>query len=179
MYHSYLSISGPSLVVLDKDDAQLLEAYIRFYRPIAAPCTEPRCYVFPNRLNLTGASCCSRMTFSTMCRAVKRTTKRCGVDAMLTSRILRRSQITALWEESADPAWRQQVATQCAHSLETASRYYDYSSKVAPGIKVVEKLRKLRQKTKAEGGAAAVQEESSTSSDDADAPEVYVWFRCI
>lgn len=105
VYYSYLYIPGPSLLVLDDKDTQLLEAYIRFHRPFASPYAEPNCYVFPNRLNLTGDSCCRKMTFSTMCRSVRRTTKRCGVDVKLKSRILRRSQITALWEESSDPAW--------------------------------------------------------------------------
>lgn len=65
----------------------------------------------------------------------------------VSSRILRRSQITALWEESESVAWRQEVANQAGHSLDTAARYYDYSEKIISGKKVLERLRNLREKS--------------------------------
>ena len=42
-----------------------------------------------------------------------------------------------------DPAWRSKVATQCGHSLQTASRYYEFSEKIQPGIEVVEALHQM------------------------------------
>lgn len=70
-----------------------------------------------------------------------------AVDCKITSRVLRRSQITALWNDNASPEWRSKVAAQCCHSLETVRRYYEFSDKIVPGMEVVEALRNLREKS--------------------------------
>ena len=52
------------------------------------------------------------LSFSSIAKAVKRVAVKAGFPSNLTSRILRRSQITALWETDADPSWREKVANQ-------------------------------------------------------------------
>ena len=82
------------------------------------------------------------MSISGMAKGLNRVVSR------ITFWILRRSQITALWdEEDGGKVWRTKVADQCAHSLSTASRYYQYAAKVKTGEMVVKRLRELRQRT--------------------------------
>ena len=137
--------SGPSLVFISPREEKALVAYVRYYRPIAASCSNPKCYVFPNNNNLT--ACCTQMFISGMAKGLNRVVNRAGIDRKITSRILRWSQITALWEEEdGGEVWRTKVADQCAHSLSTASRYYQYAAKVKTEV-VIERLKGLRQKT--------------------------------
>lgn len=69
------------------------------------------------------------MTFSSLSKIINKAAVLCTSERKVTSRILRRSQITALWQRNDDPGWRSKVATQCGHSLATASRYYEFSEK--------------------------------------------------
>ena len=137
---------GPSLVYMTKAQEIALTAYVKFYRPLAVACCSPDCYVFPSSTNQI-EGCCSKLDFSALGKIIKRVATSAGVDAKLTSRILRRSQITALWESNSDPAWRSKVADQCSHSLDTARRYYEYSSKVNPCMEVVSELKMIREIT--------------------------------
>ena len=83
-----------------------------------------------------------------MAKGLNHVVGRAGIDRKLISRILRWSQITALWEEeNGVEVWRTKFADQCAHSLSTASRYYQYAAKVNSDEVVVERLRELRQRT--------------------------------
>lgn len=84
------------------------------------------------------------MSYSAIGKAIKTVVDQTGVDHTVTTRILRRSRITALVEEDPDPAWRQKVAQQSARSLDTARRYYDFSDNKEPGHEVVERLQALR-----------------------------------
>ena len=136
---------GPCLLFLKPMEEQALTAYIKYYRTIVTDCSTADCYVFPNRKSVYPNECCSKITFSNMGRIVKNTAKRACEQLKITSRVLRRSQITALWEKNSDPAGRQQVAELCGHSLETARRYYQYADRIEPGRQVVETLRELRQ----------------------------------
>ena len=140
---SYM-FAGPALLFLSEQEKLLLDAYVKYYRTLVASCGSPKCYVFVNRPTRDSQECCGKMTFSGLSKIISKTAKKCDSSTKITSRILRRSQITALWKEDPSPAWRMQVATQCGHSLDTASRYYEFSSKVEPGRIVVEKLQSLR-----------------------------------
>lgn len=71
--------------------------------------------------------------------------KKAGLKVALGSRIIRRSCVTALWEENDDPIWHQTIAQQCGHSLNTAARYYDYSDKVVHGAAVQDVLRRIEE----------------------------------
>ena len=135
---------GPSLVFLSDTEEKALAAYLKYYRPLAVGCCDPECIVFPNRPSDSQEACCTKMSFSSLSRAISKTARKCKVSHQVTSRILRRSQITALWEKNDDPAWRSKIAEQCCHSLATARRYYEFSSKVEPGRQVVDTLRRLR-----------------------------------
>lgn len=110
--------------------------------------------VFVNRKNLIGQSCCSKLTFSAVGKLVHKAAILCTAEARITSRILRRSQITALWQRNDDPTWRTKVAVQCGHSLQTASRYYEFSEKVIPGMEVVQTLQNMREEGNEEEDAA-------------------------
>lgn len=116
---------GPSLIYMKEEEEKALTAFVKYYRPLVASCVDPQCYVFPNRRSVEG-SCCSQLGFSNLSRLVKCTVRRAAIDAKVTSRILRRSQITAIWDDRTDPAWRQKVATQCCHSLDTVMKYYEF-----------------------------------------------------
>ena len=81
---------------------------------------------------------------SNISKLVAETARKCDLADKINSRILRRSQITALWEKCDDPACRLKVATQSGHSIDTARRYYEYSDKVKQGREVVRELESLR-----------------------------------
>ncbi|XP_063875078.1 uncharacterized protein LOC135108260 [Scylla paramamosain] len=138
------AVKGPSLVYLTTDQEKALTSYIQFYRPLAVPCLSPDCFIFPFSTNQIGG-CCMKLDFSGLGKVIRRVATLAGLDTKITSRILRRSQITALWESDADPGWRTKVADQCSHSLDTAARYYEYSEKVKPGLDVVKKLSRIRE----------------------------------
>lgn len=109
---------------------------------------QARRLVFPNSPAKSElASCCTKLSFSNVGRIVKRVAKSGGLTQDMTSRILRRSQITALWEKDADPVWRQDVATLAGHSLDTARRYYEYSDRVKPTKRVYSTLDSMRSET--------------------------------
>lgn len=137
-----MSFSGPALIFITPDDKAVLDSYVKNYRPLAAVCDSPGCLVFPNRRPLNAVSCCTKISFSNLSKMVKKAAVQCTFERKITSRILR-SQITALWKSNDDPAWRPKVATQCGHSLQTASRYYEFSEKVSPGMEVVQTLQRL------------------------------------
>lgn len=167
---------GPSLLYLEESDKKVLDAYILFYRPVVTSCMAPSCLVFPNRIQMTEARCCSKITFSNLSRIVNKTAIKSTSHCKITSRILRRSQISALWEKCDDPAWRQKVAEQCCHSLATATRYYDYSSKVEPGKLVVATLRQMRDGHRNDDAHTVLEgvpgvQHKNTLSNDLDDPE--------
>ena len=108
----------------------LLDICVRYYRTLAADCDDPKCFVFPNRPNKLTPGCCGQIRFSGMAKIISKAARKCHSENKITSRILRRSQITALWRDDPSQAWRIQVVEQCGHSLETASRYYEFSEKV-------------------------------------------------
>ena len=100
---------GPCQIFLTPKQEQSLQGCVLYYRPFSSDCSSSDCYVF----NLTGsetASCCSIM--SSIAKTVKRVAVKAGFPSNLTSQILRRSQITALWEIDADPSWREKVGDQ-------------------------------------------------------------------
>ena len=137
-------ILGPALVYLSPDEKRILGIYLKHYRTLAADCDSPKYFVFPNRLNKLTQGCCSQISFSGLSKIIATTARKCHPESKVTSRILRRSQITVLWKDYPSGAWRMQVAAQCGHSLDTASRYYDYSEKVEPGKRVIVRLMSLR-----------------------------------
>ena len=67
-----------------------------------------------------------------------------GINVNVNMRILRRLQISAIWQEETNPTWVQKVAIQAGHSFATASKYYDYSLKDVKGCEVVERLCSMR-----------------------------------
>ncbi|MPC51094.1 hypothetical protein E2C01_044932 [Portunus trituberculatus] len=136
--------AGASVLFIDEDEEKALLAYVKHYRPIAVPCSGPHCYMFPTRNNMK-RGCCSRMEFPNVNRILQSVSKKAASDCKITSRILRRSQITALWEKCEDPSWKQKVANLVGHSLATASRYYEFSEKVPPGLAVFETLKRMKQ----------------------------------
>lgn len=153
---------GPSIIYLKEEEEKALKAFIKFYRPIVAECTSPDCYVFPNRMAGQG-SCCSKMSFANLSRIVTSTTKKAAVNAKITSRVLRRSQISAIWEDSCDPTWREKVAAQCCHTLDTVRKYHDFSDKVEPGRQVIERLNALRENAGTAETSLPTAEEESVS----------------
>ena len=90
---------GPSLVFLSDTEEKALAAYLKYYRPLAVGCCDPECIVFPNRPSDSQEACCTKMSFSSLSRAISKTARKCKVSHQVTSRILRRSQITALWKK--------------------------------------------------------------------------------
>ena len=82
-------------------------------------------------------------------RLIAKTALKAGREAKINSRVLRRAQITALWQDSDEPSWRSKIATQCGHSLDTAIRYYEFSEKVATGKSVIDTLSQLREQAEA------------------------------
>ncbi|XP_045124539.1 uncharacterized protein LOC123512284 [Portunus trituberculatus] len=149
------AVQGPSLIFLSEIEGKAFDAYLKYYRPLVASCKEPNCFVFPNRFAESVTSCCTKMSYSSLSKAVSKTGRKAGVSTAITSRILRRSQITALWEKNLDPTWRNKIAEQCCHSLQTARRYYEFSSKVGTGKEVVDTLRKMRSEALESGTSQA------------------------
>ena len=89
--------------------------------------------------------CCDKLSLSNIGRVIAKTALRAGREAKINSRVLRRAQITALWQDSDEPSWRSKIAAQCGHSLDTASRYYEFSEKVTTGKSVIDTLSQLRE----------------------------------
>ncbi|XP_045123126.1 uncharacterized protein LOC123511372 [Portunus trituberculatus] len=158
--------AGASVLFIDEDEEKALLAYVKHYRPIAVPCSGPHCYMFPTRNNMK-RGCCSRMEFPNVNRILQSVSKKAASDCKITSRILRRSQITALWEKCEDPSWKQKVANLVGHSLATASRYYEFSEKVPPGLAVFETLKRMKQ----EGWRRLPEVERQTEDSESDDPQ--------
>ena len=137
--------SGPALIFINPIDKAVLDSYVKYYRPVAVECDSPDCLVFPNRKSLEKGMCCTKIAFTNLSKLIHKTAILCTAEKKITSRILRRSQITALWTKNDDPAWRNKVAAQCGHSLETARRYYEFSEKVTPGLQIVGELHQMRE----------------------------------
>ena len=118
------------------------------------------------------------MSYSTISKSLKRAAERAGFASKISSRMLRKSQITALWEKDVEPSCRSKVADQSAHAADTARRYYDFSSKMKPGEEVIYSLSKLRQsvvdtdtaeETIADEEGEATQEKSANEISEAEA----------
>lgn len=139
-------LAGPSLVFLDEREKKALDAYVLYYRPLAALCKKTQCFVYPTRKPYTSERCCHQMTVSNLGKAIKRMGRTCKVPRKVTSRILRRSQISGFFSVHSAPAKRQQLATQAGHSVDTAERYYDVSDKVKSGLIVVDDMSQMRVK---------------------------------
>lgn len=86
---------GSYLFFLNETDARTLESYIRYYRILAIKCCSQSCYVFPNK---AGDDCCSKMSLANIGRLVSKTVNRAGQQLNINSRMLRRTQITELWQ---------------------------------------------------------------------------------
>ena len=117
---------------------------MQHYRPLAADCTGDQCFLFPNRTNVTSEACCSKMTVSNLGRIVRRTCKAAAEAANITSRVLRRLQITRAYLESDSTEWQERLAVLCAHSVTTAKKYYDFTDKVKPAFEAFQKVRAMR-----------------------------------
>lgn len=133
-----------------------MEAYVLLYRPLAVSCSKDSCAVFPNWVSAE-SDCCTKMRIQNISKILKRTAKRAGMKGNINSRILRRSQITALWDEETDPVWLQKVAVQAGHTFSTASRYYDYSSREKKGSQVIDRLTSMRERDLARGDGSDTQ----------------------
>ncbi len=161
---------------MTKEQERALTAYIRFYRSLAVTCSSLDCYVFPNSTNQT-RGCCMKLDFSSLGKVIRQVAILAGVDDKITSRILR-SQITALWESDADPAWWNKVADQCLHSLDTAARYYEYSSKVKPGLDVINNLNRICEATENEPDIEDEGEDDNSLSLSV-SEMIWWWWWCI
>ena len=135
---------GPALALLTAREEQALTSFVKNYRPIVSQCTESNCFVFTNSNAPSIGSCCSKLSFSNVAKCIRKVANDSGFNQKITSRILRRSQITALWDTNTDTAWRAKVAEQSSHSVETARRYYAYVDGVKPAMEVLHTLDSLR-----------------------------------
>ena len=135
---------GPALALLTVREEKALTSFVKNYRPIVSPCTERDCFVFTNSTAPSTGSCCSKLSFSNVAKCIRKVANASGLNEKITSRILRRSQITALWDTNSDTAWRTKVAEQSSHSVETARRYYTYVDAVKPAMEVPRTLETLR-----------------------------------
>ena len=136
---------GPCQIFLIPRQERCLRAYMLYYRPLNCSCTSPDCYMFPNMSGFETTGCCSMISYSTISKSLKRAAERAGFASKISSRMLRRSQTTAFWEKDVDPSWRSKVADQSDHAVDTARRYYDFSSKMKPREEVIDSLSKQRQ----------------------------------
>lgn len=84
------------------------------------------------------------------------------------------SDPSALWNKFTDPAFRQNLATQCGHALPTVTRYYEFSEKVEPGKAVVYTLKKMRSHCGNEDDHTA--QDSAPGVEDENAYVCHTWY---
>ena len=136
---------GPSLVYITPAH-EAPEAHVKFYRQITVEFSSPDCYVFPSSSSPQRKRCCGKINDLGFGQSHKKSCSSSRGWRVNHVKNLRRSQITALWEENRDSSWRSKVADQCAYALSSTRGYYDYSSKVKPGMEVVEKLTSIHER---------------------------------
>ena len=137
----YYLFIGPALMLLNQEEDAALEHFVENFRKPLWPKCNSKCNVFVSsnlsKKTAMGQKCCTKMSYSCVSNLVTRAGAKAGFHGRLGSRIIRRSAITSMWHKNAgNVPFKSALANLAGHTLDTAERYYDYSSKTQGGLTV-------------------------------------------